>query len=197
MSKLDEIAKDNAFYCPAQRNAGFDKLSNTIKNEANRHWAYRCFSFHYFYDIENKLLGMFGVYDQIASLFDTTIIFQNSCDQDYDFKTWQNIEIFRNIAQKYINTSDETIEKIFKEKHNCDFRKEYNKLNHTDFKEQYDYYRRSFAYDEIWTILESELYNSDKAVYLNLFSDPDIHIMSKFVRKCEKHAEKILNDESE
>lgn len=193
-ANLDKIAKNYAFNCPSQRHEPyFEKLPRSIKSEMNLNWAKRCFSYRYFYIPEHKLLGMFGMDDETDHLFDNITEFQNSCDRDYEFETWKNIEIFQNIAQKWINVDTDTIEQQYKAIYNSDFREEYDSEDY-DINETIEYYRRTFAYDEIWNMFETYLYNDDKIVFLSLFSEFERHILSAFVKNCEQCAEEKLKD---
>ena len=193
-ANLDKIAKNYAFNCPSQRHEPyFEKLPRSMKSEMNLNWAKRCFSYRYFYIPEHKLLGMFGMDNETDHLFDNITEFQNSCDRDYEFETWKNIEIFQNIAQKWINIDTNAIERQYKAIYNSDLKEDYDDEDY-DIDETIEYYRRTFAYNEIWGMFETYLYNDDKIVFSSLFSQFESHILNAFVKNCEQYAEEELKD---
>ena len=52
-----------------------------------------------------------------------------------------------------------------------------------------DYYRRTFAYEEIWGMCEDYMWSDNKAVHLSLFSYYDFEPIKNFVVACkEKYA---------
>lgn len=95
--------------------------------------------------------------------------------QDYDFEEWKGVPIFEQIAEKWKNSTDETV------------RAYYNKRWGEDYGNMdYDYYRRSFAYDEIWRICEHYLYHEEDVVYISMFGGYEIAEQKGFVHKCRK-----------
>jgi len=189
---LEEIAKENAFYCPAQRIVGYSELSREVTRELDRNWAYRCFTYRYFYLPKHKLLGVFSIPNGVKGIFDNTIAFQNSCDQDYPYHAWNGVALFEGIAKKWYHCSKKMIEKRYAEKHGCDFLEEYKDSENLAY--EYDYSRRSFIYDEIWSICERYLTNQDEVVHICLYSDFESPIMSAYVHNCNEIAEKELSE---
>ena len=176
-SKLEEIAKDNFLYLPSKRRE-YRETSEYHQDNANRLWMRsNVFTFRYFYLPERDLLGMFNVPSEVTNLFDKSIYFQNSCDQDYDWEVWEGIRDFEVIAQKWIDVSDETVFEKYKADH---FGTEDDR---EDF--DYNYYRKTFCYDEIWELFSQFLYQEEKVVYLSLYGGYELYEASKFCGYCQ------------
>ena len=103
---MKEIAEDNFLWVPYIRHhlsvpEQWSDVSREQRNEAE-FWATRgIFSFRYFYDKELKLLGVYSVHDCLQDMFDGTVYFQNSCDQNYRRKDWKGISAFETIFDKW------------------------------------------------------------------------------------------------
>lgn len=173
-AKFTEIAKDN-FICMPSINKDYlmKNDSEYAKDQIDRAWMRNSiFSYRFFYIPEHNLLGVFGVPDDVKDIFDLTCYFQNSCDQDYDFEDWKGIPIFEQIAEKWKNATHEEVYKSF----------EYPYEHEEPI--DYDYYRRSFAYDEIWRMCEHYLYSEDDVVYISMFGGYEIAEQKGFCKKC-------------
>lgn len=171
--KFNEIAEDNFIFMPSIKNDCMLKNdSEYAREQLDRAWMRNSiFSYRFFYIPEHNLLGVFGT--PVKGIFDLTCDFQNSCDQDYDFKCWKGIPIFEQIAEKWKNATEDEVEAY------------YNKRWGEDEGEMdYDYYRRSFAYDEIWRMCEHYLYSEDDVVYISMFGGYEIAEQKGFVHKC-------------
>lgn len=173
-TKFDEIAKENYIFMPSINNDYLLKNdSEYAKDQLDRAWMRNSiFSYRFFYLPEHSLLGVFGVPDEVKDIFDLTCYFQNSCDKDYDFEDWKGIPIFEQIAEKWKNATDEEVYKSF----------EYPDEHEEPIK--YDYYRRSFAYEEIWRMSEHYLYSEDDVVYISMFGGYEIAEQKRFCKKC-------------
>jgi hypothetical protein len=145
------------------------------KDQLDRAWMRNSvFSYRFFYIPEHNLLGVFGVPDAVKDIFDLTCYFQNSCDQDYPFTDWNGIPVFEQIAEKWKNATEEEVYKAF----------EYPEEHEEPI--DYDYYRRSFAYNEIWRMCEHYLYYEDDVVYISMFGGYEIAEQKGFCHKCHK-----------
>lgn len=180
--KMDDIAEDNFIYMPSISKRHLLKGSTEYAQEQlDDAWVRNSiFTFRYFYLPEHHLLGMFGVPNAIDKMFDLTVHFQNSCDQDYEYSEWCGVPLFEKIAEKWKNTSDEEVHNTF------DYPDEHRQPI------DYDYYRRSNAYNEIWSICEKFLYDESAIVYLSLFGFYDIDRMH-FCEKCRTAYEEWKN----
>ena len=174
--KFEEIAKDEFLYMPSVKNDCLLKNhSEWAIEQLDRGWMRNSvFSYRFFYIPEHNPLGVFSVPSVINDIFDLTCYFQNSCDQDYDFEDWNGIPYFEYIAEKWKNATDEEI---------------YKTLEYPDEHKEpidYDYYRRSNAYKEIWEMCEKYLYREEDVVYVSMFGDYEIAEQKSFVYKCRK-----------
>lgn len=179
---LCEIAYDCGLNCPSRYYSEYDRLPLKIKRDLDRHWAFRVFTYRYLYVPEHNLLGIFGIDDSVKSIFDCTIYFQDSCDQDYEFDEWKGVPIFEKISNKWKNASKDTVKAKYKEI----FQDEWG--GNEDSEDDFEYYRRTFIYKEIWNMFESYFENDDKIVEISLYTDFESPIMSAFVRLCENYA---------
>ena len=176
----EEIAKQNFHYSPASRVINSKNLSSwedyPQKDRLEQeNWVSKIFCYRWFYLKEQETLCIFGVPNSLYNLFDTTIYFQNSTDQDYDFEDWKELEFLAPIVEKCKTLTPEQISRI----QGDDDLKYY--IDHLD------YYRRSLCYREIWgTYFDKMLYNDGDAVYISLFSlgYDDLYFRANFAKKC-------------
>ena len=186
---LQAIADENFSFMPYVRDSdkvkkNFAEVPKSDKDFA-KVWARGyVFQYRYFYDESHKLLGVFGIPCCMRYLFEQTVCFQNSCDQDYEKSTWEGIEYFEKTYQKWqIKSVDEIIKK-FNEDRGWDFYKEYDRDNETEFNDGIEYYRRAFAYEEIWDNYETYLFNDEEAIYFTVFGGKDIKEPTQFIKMC-------------
>lgn len=187
VEEMPEIAKADYIYCPAIMKHFDFSLAELVNDELEKHrcinWVKDCFRFKYFYDEEFGLLGMFNVPDCLNGLFDACITFQNSCDQDYEQNAWSGIKEFEDIYAKWITKDDDEVRKSYNAQFKfCDFDKDFPEP--IKKAEQLMYYRRSFAYQEIWKRYESELWDEDDAIHLSLFGGYELGELYKFLKLC-------------
>lgn len=177
------------------KEASFDlpeKCSDSMINEpdvfnTSSNWACNLFTFRYFYDTEYHLLGVFGVPNAVKDLFDASIEFQNSCDQDYEASHWRGVKEFEEIYEKWITKDVDEIKEIYNEKYSpFNFDKEYP--DPIDASEYLAYLRKSFAYEEIWERYQGELYNDEDAIYFSCFSANNLAVLYKFLSHCFTYA---------
>ena len=185
VERLEQIAKENCHYCPFTRNdinipKDFGEISREKREEAKSWAVQNVFHYRYFYDNELKLLGVYGVPTCVRDLFDKTVCFQNSCDQNYARKDWEGITVFEEIYDKWMNAPmEEVVQKYNAQWEYNDFLKEYG----NDVENQLLYYRQSYCYDEIWEKFEYTLYD-DNAVYMSMFGPYDHKNVFSFVKMC-------------
>lgn len=175
-SEFDEIAEDDFIFMPSIKNDYMlKKDSEWAKEQLDRAWMRNSvFSYRFFYIPEHNLLGVFGVPSAVKDIFDLTCYFQNSCDQDYDFVDWKGVPIFEQIAEKWKNATDEEVRAHYT-----------NRWGDEDYGTMdYNYYRRTFAYEEIWEMCEHYLYSEDDVVYISMFGGYEISEQKGFCQKC-------------
>ena len=109
-----DIIEDNQYYCPLVRM----DLTNIYKMDAYRlpeleYWIIRLFTFKWrlvTYD-DATFLCMLGVPTQLQSLFDGSVYFQNSTDQDYELDECP-LDTFKQIYDRWQNASREQVMKF-------------------------------------------------------------------------------------
>ena len=188
VKNLDAIAEDEFLYMPSVRNEHlYNDVRAAVKRDANEGWAKQVFTHRFFYLADHDLLGVFGVPNKAKQVFDKTIYFQNSCDQDYEFDEWKGVPVFEQIADKWANTTDQEVRRKYLETNSGSW----------DEDEPFDhgYYRRTYAYDEIWDMCSEYLWNEDSVVYISLFGFYDFYPVGKFVDKCKEKYEAWLKRE--
>lgn len=187
IKKIPEIAKENYPFCPAvEKNLfNFPDLLSEDKLELSEclNWAKDCSRFKYFYDNEFKLLGIVGVPKCLKELFDTSIAFQNSCDQDYDRDIWSKIKALEDIYNKWITKDVDEIKDSYNlEDDYFDFDTDYPEP--IERGEMLMYWRQTFAYREIWGRYEREIFDDDNAIYFSLFGTYESSKLYRILQCC-------------
>ena len=187
IEKMEEIASSEYHFCPFCRNELFlpEKYMEIPreKRDAAVSWAINSvFMYRYFYNEELNLLGVYGVSDALKGLFDVTVQFQNSCDQNYDRKGWEGVKFFEDTYDRLMLYSNEEIVKKYEEKNGIGSWK--NDLDDCDEIEMLDYCRKSMCYEEIWRHFESTLYEHEKTLYFGVLGPNDFSETRKFVVEC-------------
>lgn len=189
IEKMDEIAADEYHYCPLCRNElylpdNYREVPKEKKQES-RNWVINCvFMFRYFYNAELKLLGVYGVTDKLRDIFDNTIYFQNSCDQNYDRTEWEGIELFEEIYDRWMEYPKEHIICKYESNNgNGSWKEDHEKHE----KRWLDYYRKDMCYNEIWELFEDTLYYHNNTLYFGVFGPSDFQETNKFVLECYKN----------
>ncbi len=177
-AKFDEIAEDEYIFMPSiNKDYLLKNDSEYAKDQLDRAWMRNSiFSYRFFYIPEHNLLGVFGVPSAVKDIFDLTCYFQNSCDQDYDFEDWNGVPYFEFIAEKWKNATDSEVIEHFRRDRGRDYDE--------DYASDLDYYRRSFAYDDIWKMCETYLYHEEDVVYISMFGGYEIAEQKGFCKKC-------------
>lgn len=175
-----EVAKYEYIYSPIYKWMGYDeekekiikeetffktRSEETLRTEReNENWVIKLFTFRWYWDYEKSVLMIYSIPDQLQHLFDNTVYFQNSCDQDYEFEEWSGIKYMEEIAMKWKYLPDKNIISKYKEIFS------YSSKEIIESEIDINYYRKSFCYEEIWDRIEWTLYDDNKVVYLSLFS---------------------------
>lgn len=214
---ITDIAKDNFNYVPYIRHSDFAEVSKPMTREEwralpeeqrkalfprdfrnvdaqtidnARYWARSCVFHHkYCYDKERQLLGVFGVHPSVQGIFDGTVSFQNSCDQDYERVHWEGIPAFEAIFDKWQGKSEAEMLKWYKQEYGTSLYDDLERMaTPAEAAEQFAYKlayaRRSAAYKEIWDNYESTLYNDEDALYISLYGSYEIAPVTGFIKAC-------------
>ena len=137
---IEEIVRCNIGWLPNYVNLLNDKeLAVWSFNDSDSDFLYSIFRYTFVYYKKYKMLCVIGDYSDYKQ-----IIFQNSCDQDEDFNTWQALyaddpcrDIFKELIDRTV--SGENIEKIRKY------------FNDVDWNSNLDteYFKRWYVYKKI------------------------------------------------
>ena len=149
---LRDIANEEYGYCPFIRDNLVvpDNFSDITIEERKiaQSWTHELFKFKYFYNTELSLLGVFGVPDALTNMFDKTIHFQDSTDQDYERSFWEGVSEFEAIYVKWMTMSW------------SDFNKEYEKRRGESFDDFIDKEHPEYGCNEMLIGKKMEYYNS-------------------------------------
>ncbi|MBQ8806397.1 MAG: hypothetical protein IJZ68_08090 [Bacteroidaceae bacterium] len=170
--------------------------------DAARSWARGVFQHRYTYDNERQLLCMFSVHDAVHSIFDGTVYFQNSTDQNYARSEYAGISAFEAIFDKWQSMPEADFLKWYREKNGSSFYDDYEigcyqgEEREQRYLQKMEYARSTAAYAEIWSNYESTLYNDESAVYISLYGPYDIQPLTCFL-KAAHDAEVEARDEND
>ena len=201
--KAQEIAETECGYCPFIRNSmdlprDFAKINMDQRWEAID-WAHNTiFKFKYFYDEEFELLGVMGVTKALRTLFDATVEFQNSTDQDYRKKEWGGVPEFEVIFDKWMNISVDDVKSEYGREFADSFDDDYAECKDDPDKlqERLDYVRRYLCYKEIWARYEKYLWEHDEFLYVSMYGYGERSDVMPFIQAC--HAAQVKwNDDFE
>lgn len=172
---IPEIAERNASFSPLFKEHTWQEDFEPSRElrKATEDWAkLSVFRYRFFYDRELQVLGVYSVDDSMHGLFDCIHEFQNSCDQDYEFDTWNGVGFFEKVAREWQNASDEKVKAWFKEEYEEDWV--------CGRGSGLDYWRKTAAYKEIWEQFAHTLDCDDEAVYFAPFGFYDFEPMAIF-----------------
>lgn len=150
IGSADEIIKKNVYYIPSIRlniSDVSDKEYRVNWREADRNWLYQLFSINLVYWEKYSLLGIVGTIPEAVRNRLTTIEFQNSTDQNYDYDSWHGINYFEAIVKKIMQADAKTVALYLNQGNSIDYDEE-------DIKKDIEYYRKTAIYDVIYKTLE-------------------------------------------
>ena len=179
--KLEKVAEENSSFSPMMRKYHFQDdfiVTDELKKDTGTWAKMSVFHYRYFYDKELSILGVYSLPRCMQDIFDLTVCFQNSCDQNYEFEEWNGVPLFEGIAAKWKSRSLEEVAKLAG-------RDDIEDMRNLE-KSEPQYYAKSACYEEIWSYFENTLYDDSAALYLSLFGYYDIRAINRFVRYTEK-----------
>ena len=140
----NEMLEDEKHYIPTHRKYVFGEKAYEF-NDVDRFWLYDVFNIRFIYWKKYRLLGIVGdnYPKECMDMIDTSVYFQNSCDQDYEYDTWgKKIPLFRTIIlfNKYKNAKQ-----ILKIKN-----KKYDDYTIEEIEKDLDYHKKSLVYHTIF-----------------------------------------------
>ena len=185
VTHIESIAKSNVYFSPILRNYAYNtplEITREMK-DATKNWMRNdIFRYRWFFDKEHQLLGIYSVQPELLGLFDCTVYFQNSTDQNYNYSDWNGVKYFEEIAAKWATADAETVNGFYGKSHHGD------QIENLDDPARLDYHRKSNAYREIWDEFSHTLYCDNDVVYLTLFGAYDYDHISKFLTTIEREA---------
>ena len=182
LENLESIAKDEYYYMPIiRRGTNLDpsweevKEKNPILFAESESWFFRLFSYRWFYVLDWHLLCVYGVPKCCKKLFDGTVYFQDSCDQDYELDEYGNIKKFKDIWQEWnLKTADE-VQSFLEDEIDIEDEEEVN------------YWKRYLAYKDIWEKISWSLFDDNNVIQISLFDYwSSLGVSQKFLRYCYK-----------
>lgn len=192
---LKDIANEEYAYCPFVRDnlrpaQSFGDVTITERKSAQA-WAHELFKFKYFYNTQFGLLGVFGVPTPLRNLFDGTVHFQNSTDQDYTREDYAGIVDFEAIFTKWATMSDADFREEYAKRNNGEsfdafIENEYPEYlgNEIQIDKKRQYYKRSYCYQEIWSHFESHLWNEDENIFFSVYGSYERNEVMIFIKHC-------------
>lgn len=176
---VKKIIERNIFYCPLSKPHLSCYYKKITKEEAYRcdeleYWLTRIFTFKFTFietlnDEPFNYLCMLGIPDELQHLFDGSICFQNSCDQNYDKSAYCDIPEFNKIYDYWtIKARDEKVFSYLRRAE--DDSEEYkDALIYFLNTKNHDYERKCAAYKMIAEPVEGLLYDDKTTTYIQLF----------------------------
>lgn len=123
----------------------------------------------------------------VNKLFDGNIFFQNSTDQDYEYKVWSGIRPFREIS--------DSVEKLtFDENGISRLKGLYKDIGEMGWfgdeelegltRNKFEYYKRTLIYQMIFNPIEDLVFGYENSILVKMISDPiDIINYRNFIKK--------------
>ena len=185
---IEEIVRCNIGWLPNYANLLYDnELAVWSFSDSDSEFLYSIFRYTFVYYKKYKMLCVIGDYSDYKQ-----IIFQNSCDQDENFNTWQALytddpcrDVFKELVDKTV--SGENIE---------DIRKYFNDVD-WDSNLDIDYFKRWFVYKKIENTLciDDVLWDADSEDFFKFEFGKRLTISNTTTIKVV--AVKALNEEIE
>lgn len=105
-----------------------------------------------------------------------------------DAPTIDAVPVFAQIAEKWRTATDEAVRAKYGAERDGECDEDCIDL---------DYYRRSFAYDEIWEMCAEYMWHDELAVHLSLFGYYDFEPIGKFVHVCREKWKNLLEQDGD
>lgn len=176
MESADELIKENIYYIPSIRlniSEDMEKDYRVNWREADRNWLYKLFSVNIIYWEKYELLGIVGEIPKGIKETLTTIDFQNSSDQDYDYDYWHGVHFFEDVLEKLEHADINTIFSYLNKNGN-------DRYDITDIEENPDYYGKLAVYDTIYNALDIHKWLWTKEGDFKTFSLQSINSSEEF-----------------
>ena len=174
LGNFERVIDENYPYCPASMyNANYFSIEEYREKELyhlEKLWIENIFTKTFLYWKEFNLLAVVG-YDINGA---TTITFQNSTDQNYEYTEWNGVPLFENLVQLAKTTSNKNIE------------------NYEDSLDEY--YRQTYAYGLIYKKLNLDYFLANKPT--EKYDYFKLSMMNEHkIFQCHQYLKKKLLDE--
>lgn len=196
ISNLNEVAKVSWSHSPIsdKKYPVFEKLQEMDVNVRQNMlddcepWISKVFRYRVTYIKKYQMLAMFGIPSCLAKMFDGTVSFQNSTDQDYKREEWDDIKDFEDIYDEYQNMSISDFSKAFESIKETPLTRYLDVNDVSEISEnELNYTKRSLTYAKIWNLISGVFEDDDSACYISLFSFYDRETVTLFTYCCYKH----------
>jgi len=162
--KINTIIEENISYIPSMRfeNRG---LPDNVLEAKDSAWLQKVMTFKVVCWPQYNLIGIVAPYDIEGA---KKVFFQNSCDQDYDYSEWPEIEFFQKIIKEVDSMKAEQLMEIFSDWDDTPL----------------DYIKRSYVYNKVceelgvirWLYNQKEISEEYSHMKISLF-DEDIELI--------------------
>lgn len=105
-------------------------------------WLYQLFNFRFVYWKDYQLLGLCGYDYNVKPDFKLHVEFQNSCDQNYEYSTWQGITCFETVISEVESMTLEQILNAYGDGYSIE-----------EIETDLPYYKKSLIYKRIYDML--------------------------------------------
>ena len=131
--------------------------------EADENWLYSCFTNCFTYWEKYHLLGMFETRIPSATrkMFDSSVYFQNSTDQNYDYERWNGISFFEETRDSILNMTQRDLINIL-DTHWCYDADDEERDKLFENIQNDEYYRKSAVYNAIFDKLDLDTWMDDE-----------------------------------
>ena len=163
---VKEILKSSVPFSPYASFSPYSKDSKGAVDKLTEYWlAGSIFTLRFVYFEEYKVLALIGHgYNFLNKFFDGGVYFQNSTDQDYNYRIWDKIPPFKAIADRIKDMSKEELLEYLN-------RRNYG-IDEEDISRDVEYFKRTAVYDTIYSSIEKDLWDTTHALTVCCEIDP-------------------------
>lgn len=145
---IKSLLESERYYFPSSKTYPKTEKEKNIAKYADDFFVEYVTSLRFVYFKNAKLLALVGnSYPEADKFFKGDVYFQNSCDQDYEKKEWAGIKYFTKIFDKCSKMSASKLLKVLNDKY------DFKAYELEDIENSIDYYKRSAAYEVIYSTL--------------------------------------------
>ena len=165
---IKELLEDSHHSSPYGILSKYREFPEWVVDEAAYSYIESLLTTRFFYfDKWGVLIVLAKNYSFLKDSFDSYLYAQNSTDQDYEYETWDNISVFKEVSNKVRGLSKEEFIKYYNENHHSfgiepeDVEGEYSSGS------KLDYHKKSLIYDLIFSQIEDSVFDDKVGFYIN------------------------------